>query len=90
LRSRAYGNASGNVASITLDDILKERGRELYLEGYRRTDLIRFGKYTGSAYLWPWKGGVKAGKALEDFRALLPLPSTDVVANQNLTQNTGY
>lgn len=90
LRQRAYGNTSGNVSAITLNDILDERGRELYLEGYRRTDLIRFGKFTGSAYLWPWKGGVKAGKSLEDFRALLPLPVSDVIANPNLTQNTGY
>jgi len=90
LRQRAYGNTSGNVAAITLNDILNERGKELYLEGYRRTDLVRFGKYTGGGYLWPWKGGVKAGKSLEDFRALFPLPLTDVVANPNLTQNTGY
>jgi len=90
LRTRAYGNTSGNVNSISLNDILNERGRELYMEGYRRTDLIRFGRYTGASYLWPWKNGVKAGKALEDFRALLPLPSTDVIANQNLTQNPGY
>ncbi|MDR6783199.1 hypothetical protein ABIE26_000313 [Pedobacter africanus] len=90
IRQRAYGNASGNLTAITLNDILNERGRELYLEGYRRTDLIRFGKFSGSDYLWPWKGGVKAGKALEDFRVLFPLPSTDVIANPNLTQNTGY
>lgn len=90
LRQRAYGNTSGNVTTISLNDILNERGKELYLEGYRRTDLIRFGRFTGSTYLWPWKGGVKAGKSLEDFRALLPLPLSDVTANRNLTQNTGY
>ncbi len=52
------GNAPGVITSaqLTLDFILDERGRELYWEGHRRTDLIRFGKFTGSAYLWPWKG----------------------------------
>jgi len=90
LRERAYGNNSGNVATITLDDILDERARELYFEGYRRTDLIRFGKLTGGAYLWPWKGGVRDGRAIEDFRKLLPLPTSDVIANTNLNQNPGY
>jgi len=90
LRERAYGNASGHVASISLDDVLDERARELYFEGYRRTDLIRFGKFTGGSYLWPWKGGVRDGRTLEDFRKLLPLPITDIIANTNLTQNPGY
>jgi hypothetical protein len=90
VRERAYGNSSGNKVSITLQDILDERSRELYFEAYRRTDLIRFGKYTGDSYVWPWKGGVKAGKALENFRALFPLPSTEVISNPNVTQNEGY
>ncbi|MVZ66259.1 RagB/SusD family nutrient uptake outer membrane protein [Sphingobacterium sp. DK4209] len=90
IRTRAYGNATGNASAITLDDILNERMRELYFEGYRRTDLIRFGKFTGSNYIWPWKGGVKDGRSIESFRALLPLPSSDVIANTNLTQNQGY
>ncbi|WP_262248062.1 RagB/SusD family nutrient uptake outer membrane protein [Parapedobacter soli] len=90
LRTRAYGNASGNVTTLTLDDILDERARELYFEGYRRTDLIRFGKLTGGSYIWPWKGGVKDGRSIEEFRNLLPLPTSDVIANTNLDQNTGY
>lgn len=90
LRTRAYGNASGNITSYTLNDILDERGRELYWEGFRRSDLIRFGKFTGDNYLWPWKGGVKAGKGVETFRVLYPLPSTDIIANPNLVQNAGY
>ena len=69
LRTRAYGNASGNItdAQLTLDFLLDERGRELLWEGQRRTDLIRFGKFTGPSYLWSWKGGTKAGSAT-DFR----------------------
>lgn len=90
LRERAYGDASGDVTTVSLDDILNERMRELYWEGSRRTDLIRYGKYTGSSYLWPWKGGVAAGQAIESYRSIFPLPNTDVIANSNLTQNPGY
>lgn len=92
LRQRAYGNNSGNIsaAQLTIDFILDERGRELMWEGKRRTDLIRFGKFTGSNYLWPWKGGIKEGKAVEDYRTIFPLPAADLIANPNLVQNTGY
>ncbi|EHQ30627.1 RagB/SusD family nutrient uptake outer membrane protein [Mucilaginibacter paludis] len=90
LRARAYGNTSGNLTSITLSDVLNERGRELYWEGFRRTDLIRYGMFTGSNYVWPWKGGVKAGKGVESFRTLYPIPSSDITNNTNLIQNTGY
>ncbi|SFH89219.1 RagB/SusD family nutrient uptake outer membrane protein [Halpernia frigidisoli] len=90
LRQRAYGNASGNVASIDLNFILDERARELSWEFTRRTDLIRFGKFTTAAYLWPWKGGVQEGKAVESYRDLFPIPAKDIIANSNLVQNPGY
>lgn len=90
LRNRAYGNASGNVSSLTLDNILSERAKEFYWEGYRRTDLVRFGKFTDGSYIWPFKGGVKAGRAVDATRSIFPLPSADVIANTNLTQNPGY
>ncbi|ROI04690.1 MULTISPECIES: RagB/SusD family nutrient uptake outer membrane protein [unclassified Chryseobacterium] len=90
LRQRAYGNNSGNVTSINLDFILDERARELAWEATRRTDLIRFGKFTSSSYLWPFKGGIKDGKGVEAYRALYPIPNTDLTANPNLVQNPGY
>ena len=92
LRSRAYGNASGNIAdsNLTLDFILDERARELYWEGLRRTDLIRYGKFTGGAYLWSFKGGAASGVAVPDYRNLYPIPQDARTANENLTQNTGY
>src|SRR5512145_2007738 len=70
LRERAYGNTLGNIASgdLTLDFILDERGRELYWECQRRTDLIRFDKFTGGNYVWEWKGNTQAGTATESFR----------------------
>ncbi|HEY0243619.1 MAG TPA: RagB/SusD family nutrient uptake outer membrane protein [Gemmatimonadaceae bacterium] len=91
LRTRAYGNTAGNItgAQLTLAFLKDERSRELYWEGHRRTDLIRFGQFTDQG-LWAWKGGLKAGKVTESFRNLYPLPASELLANPNLTQNTGY
>ena len=77
------------VSSLSLDEILDERGRELYQECWRRNDLIRFGKFT-SGYNWQWKGGVKDGTDVESFRTLFPIPDSDRLANNKLIQNTGY
>lgn len=92
VRARAYGNATGNITAgqLTLDFILDERARELYWEGHRRTDLIRFGKFTGSDYLWPWKGKAKDGVATPSYRNLFPIPAADISANPTLKQNDGY
>lgn len=92
LRQRAYGNTNGNITlgQLTLDFVLQERLRELLWEGHRRSDLIRYGRFTGGDYLWAWKGGLAAGRATEPFRNLFPLPATELVANPNLTQNPGY
>lgn len=92
LRSRAYGDGSGNITAgaLTTDFILDERGREMYYEATRRTDLVRFGKFTTSAYLWAWKGGVLGGTAVADKYNIFPLPSTDLSSNPNLVQNSGY
>jgi len=89
LRTRA------NVSTITqgeltLGFLLDERSRELYWEGHRRTDLIRFGKFTSGTYLWPWKGGVKEGKATEPWRVRYAIPAAQLNANPNLIQNEGY
>ncbi|MDP9046741.1 MAG: RagB/SusD family nutrient uptake outer membrane protein, partial [Bacteroidota bacterium] len=93
LRTRAYdGSLSGNIlpTGLTLQFILDERGRELLFESQRRTDLIRFGQFTGANYLWQWKGGVLNGTAVPDYRQLMPIPSTDLVNNPTLKQNPGY
>jgi len=92
LRQRAFGDASGNIADgdFDLEFILDERGRELLWEAHRRTDLVRYGLFTGGGYLWQWKGGVAAGRATETFRDLYPLPASELTTNPNLTQNPGY
>lgn len=93
LRERAFGgNSDGNISSsdLDLDFIIDERARELYWEGQRRTDLIRFGDFTSGSYLWPFKGGSQSGTAVGEFRQLFPLPSNIILINTNLTQNPGY
>jgi hypothetical protein len=91
LRSRAYGDTSGNIAQADLDlnFIIDERSRELYWECHRRTDLIRFNQFSDNG-VWQWKGGVQQGTTTESFRDLMPLPATDLGINTNLNQNTGY
>jgi len=89
LKNRGTNNF-GTVTSIDLDYILNERARELYWEGHRRTDLIRFGKFTGGDYVWPWKGGTPEGTATPSYLDVFPIPSSDINANPNLSQNTGY
>ena len=92
LLERAYGDQSANIteAQLDLDFVLGERARELWWEGHRRTDLIRYGLFTTGDYVWSWKGGGQVGVAVQDFRNLYPLPASELLANPNLTQNPGY
>ena len=94
LRQRAYGDASGNItdAQLTLAFLLDERARELYMEGHRRTDLIRYGLFTGGAYLWTFKGGTTFpnGTATDAHLDLYPIPESELIANPKLDQNPGY
>ncbi len=89
VRTRAKATAVSQ-GDLNLNFILDERGRELHWEGHRRTDLIRFGKFTGGSYLWPWKGNVANGTSTQSFRNLFPIPSGALGSNQKLQQNTGY
>ena len=77
------------VFALNLDEILDERARELYQECWRRSDLIRFGKFT-SGYTWQWKGEVQDGRDVDAYRQLFPIPDSDRLANSNLKQNEGY
>lgn len=94
LRERAYGDTNGNISQLelNLDFVLDERAKELYWESHRRTDLIRFGRFsnTDSQYVWPWKGGVKEGISTDSKYDVFPIPSSDLAANPNLVQNPGY
>jgi hypothetical protein len=92
VRNRAYGGTGGGIsdADLTLQMIIDERARELFWEGHRRTDLIRFGQFSQTEYVWAWKGGVQEGKSVEPFRDVFPIPASDLGANPNLQQNPGY
>lgn len=93
VRTRAFkGSTAGNITAtqLTLDFMIKERGREFMWEGQRRTDLIRFNMFSGGTYLWPWKGNIKQGQSFEEYRDVFPIPQSDLVANPNLSQNPGY
>ncbi len=69
------------LSSLSLDELLAERGRELYWEAHRRTDLLRFGKFLDA-----WQQ--KEASGLE--RLLFPIPAASVASNPNLNQNPGY
>jgi starch-binding outer membrane protein, SusD/RagB family len=94
IRERAYGNTTGNItaAQLDLDFLIDERGREFYYEAQRRTDLVRFGKFTGGEYLWQWKGGAFAGASTSDHLDLFPIPGDELSANPNYNgqNNPGY
>ena len=89
LRKRA-NSTSISSADLNLEFLIDERSRELYWEGHRRQDLIRFGRYTGGTYNWVWKGGSPNGIALPNHFNVYPMPSNNLAANPNLTQNPGY
>ncbi|MDT7829204.1 RagB/SusD family nutrient uptake outer membrane protein [Pricia sp. S334] len=70
------------LGTVTEADLLAERGRELYAEFWRRSDLIRFGQFTA-----PWEFKEVTG---DDTKNLFPIPATALISNPNLTQNEGY
>lgn len=102
IRQRAYMSgkyAKGGVRSdvsgtiglneLTLDFLMSERQRELASELVRRTDLIRFGKFT-KGYNWDWKNTERLGADVDDHFQLFPIPQTEFSNNPQLKQNDGY
>jgi len=78
----AWANNAYTTASLTMDELLAERGREFIFEGFRRTDLIRWGKYTTASW-WDHQPS-------SPTRNLFPIPQQQRALNPNLAQNTGY
>ena len=87
IRSRAHANT---LNAISLDQMPDEWCREFYFEGRRRSDLVRFGLFTSSRYVWPMKGGTAAGTGVDSHFNIYPIPYNDIVGNPNMTQNPGY
>ena len=87
LRTRA--NATP-LTQLTEQDLIDEWCREFYMEGRRRSDLIRFDMFTGKKYVWAWKGGVANGQAVDSHFKYFPIPMDDVNNNNNMHQNDGY
>jgi starch-binding outer membrane protein, SusD/RagB family len=69
------------LVSLTAADLLAERGREMFAEGYRRSDLVRFGKYNDA---WWEKPTSVASKNI------FPIPQGQILVNTKLVQNPGY
>ena len=102
VRSRAYmsgkyaksgvrSDVSGEIGlnELSLNFILSERQKELASELTRRTDLIRFGKYT-KGNNWDWKNGIRLGGDVDDKYQLFPIPESELTNNPALNQNDGY
>jgi hypothetical protein len=87
LRNRAHATP---ITSINMNMLIDEWCREFYMEGRRRSDLVRFGMFTGSKYIWDFKGGVSTGTSVDKRFNIYPIPATDVSNNPNMTQNPGY
>lgn len=87
VRSDVSGKIS--ASELTLDFILAERQRELASECIRRTDLIRFGKFT-KGNNWDWKNGVREGADVADYLQLFPIPASEITTNPGITPNPGY
>jgi len=88
LRARAHATPK---STYTLDDVCDEWSREFWLEGRRRTDLVRFGKFGGqSSYKWEWMGGVYEGSQFPAYMNIFPLPVNEISNNPNIKQNEGY
>lgn len=87
IRSRAHAQP---IENVSLQTVIDEWCREFYFEGRRRSDLIRFGMFTSSTYIWDWKGGSYAGIAVDEKFNLYPIPAAEISSNKNMVQNPGY
>lgn len=89
LRGRAHASTV-STEDITEDFLIDEWSREFFVEGRRRSDLVRFGRFSGSSYIWPFKGGVPTGTGVQSFYDIYPIPSDELASNKNMSQNPDY
>lgn len=84
---RSYVHAPLFSGTLTLDELLDERGREFFDENWRRNDLIRFGRFEDD---WGYKHTFNPGAKTELWRRINPIPTSILNKNTNWKQNTGY
>ena len=78
------------ATSVDEQTLIDEWCREFFMEGRRRSDLVRFGLFTGSKYLWSFKGGVEKGAGTPAYYDIYPMPDNEIKNNPNLHQNPKY
>ncbi len=88
LRSRA--NCTRMVETVTEQELIDEWSREFYMEGRRRSDLVRFDMFTTNKYVWDWKGGTMNGAPVASHYNVFPVPVSDLNNNPNMSQNSNY
>ena len=86
------GRANRDLKASSVDEqtLIDEWCREFYMEGRRRSDLVRFGLFTGSKYLWSFKGGSENGQGIPTKFDIYPIPGDEMKNNPNMTQNPKY
>ena len=86
------GRANRDLKASSVDDqtLIDEWCREFYMEGRRRSDLVRFGLFTGSKYLWSFKGGAENGQGIPTKCDIYPIPGDEIKNNPNMHQNPKY
>jgi hypothetical protein len=87
VKQRSFSDTDWNsekytTATLTMDELLAERGREFIFEGFRRDDMIRSDKFTTNAW---WDHNPS-----ESTKKLYPIPRRQITLNPNLKQNEGY
>lgn len=88
LRSRA--NCTRMVETVTEQELIDEWSREFYMEGRRRSDLVRFDMFTTNKYVWDWKGETMNGAPVASHYNVFPVPVSDLNNNPNMSQNPNY
>ena len=83
-------NRQIKASSVDEQTLIDEWCREFYLEGRRRSDLVRFGLFTGSKYLWSFKGGSENRQGIPTKFDIYPIPGDEMKNNPNMTQNPKY
>lgn len=90
VQDRANRAPDLQATSVDNQTLIDEWCREFFMEGRRRSDLVRFGLFSGSKYLWSFKGGVPNGSGIESHFDIYPIPGNEIKNNPNMTQNPKY